>query len=111
MYMYFQVRAIGRGPFYPKNSFEMGLIIVALLFGMVWNIWFFYGLTGGWWADQSQRASDFEDQMGIVETYITVAKQTANADNIRRFVALFLLQSDTRDVLRLSPGTIILNLN
>ena len=83
-YIAFQIRAIGRGPFYPRDQKEVATICLAILFGMIWNIWFFYGLTGGWWADRTKVISDFEDQMGIIETYIKVAKQSAYADNIRR---------------------------
>ena len=62
----------------------MTIIMLSLLFGMIWNIWFFYGLTGGFWADRSKAVTDFEDQMDIIETYIGVAKQSATADKIRK---------------------------
>ena len=82
--MCMQVQAIGHGPFYPKKTSETLLLIIVMLFGMIWNIWFFYALTGGWWADRTQTVCDFEDQMDIIETYIEIAKQSANAEKIKR---------------------------
>ena len=83
-----QVQSIGLGPFYPQSWIENVVILLTLLFGLIWNIWFFYGLTGGWWADRSKTACDFEDQLGIIETYIMVAKQRDDAEKIRRSVGL-----------------------
>ena len=79
-----QIQSIGYGPYYPQSWHENIIICISLLFGMIWNIWFFYGLTGGWWADRSKTICDFEDQMGIIETYVSVAKQNENADKIKR---------------------------
>ena len=78
------VQFIGLGPFFPKSVPETIMIMMAILFGMIWNIWFFYGLTGGWWVDKSTTVCEFEDQMGIIDMYITVAKQKRNADKIKR---------------------------
>ena len=52
---------------------------------MIWNIWYLYGLTGGWWVDKTATVFDYEDQQGIINTYISVAKLSANAAKIRRF--------------------------
>ena len=79
-----QIQSIGHGPFYPRSQWEMALVIVMLLFGMIFNIWIFYGLAGGWWADRSKTVCEFEDQMRIIDTYINVAKQTQSADKIKR---------------------------
>ena len=82
--MCMQVQAIGHGPFYPKQGYETAVIMVAMLYGLIWNIWFFYALTGGWWTDRTETVCDYEDQVGIINTYIEVSKQSASAEKILR---------------------------
>lgn len=87
-YIMTQVRSIGLGPVNPINSLEWLIVVFAIIFGMIWNLWIFYGMTAGWWQDRTQNVCDFEDQIGIIDTYIHVARQIETSEKIRRYADL-----------------------